>query len=237
MRNVCDIIDRRPFWVPQDMPLHRVAAELAERQLNAVPVCTREGRIIGVVSKTDLAQHYVAMAYQHGLGVERDERAAIAWYEKAAAAGSAHAMSEAGVLFELRRDYARAFEWYSRAASARNAHALFRLGIMYQEGWNVAVDPARGLQLIEQAARLDSSAAQHYLGLLYFQGTRVPKSYVRSYAWLNLAAPKGAQYARTREIVEKHLSAEQLAEAQKLSIEWTDKLSADRLSADKTARK
>lgn len=176
------------------------------------------------------AQHYVAMAYQHGLGVERDERAAIGWYEKAAAAGSAHAMSEAGVLFELRRDYARAFEWYSRAASARNAHALFRLGIMYQEGWNVPVDPARALQLIEQAARLDSSAAQHYLGLLYFQGTRVPKSYVRSYAWLNLAATKGAQYARTREIVEKHLSAEQLAEAQKLSIEWTDKLSADKLA-------
>jgi hypothetical protein len=176
------------------------------------------------------AQHYVAMAYQHGLGVELDERAAIDWYQKAASAGSAHAMSEIGVLFELRRDYARAFEWYSRAARARNAHALFRLGVMHQEGWNVASDPVKALQLIEEAARLDSSAAQHYLGLLYFQGTRVPKSYVRSYAWLNMAAPKGAQYARTRELVEKHLSPEQLAEAQRLSIEWTDKLHADKLA-------
>ena len=176
------------------------------------------------------AQHYVAMAYQHGLGVDQSERAAIEWYEKAAAAGSAHAMSEVGVLFELRRDYARAFEWYSRAAGARNAHALYRLGIMYQEGWGVPADPVKALQLIEQAARLDSSAAQHYLGLLYFQGTRVPKSHVRSYAWLNIAAPNGAQYARTRELVEKHLSPEQLAEAQKLSIEWTDKLSADKVA-------
>jgi TPR repeat protein len=167
------------------------------------------------------AQQYVAMAYLHGLGVAPDERAALGWYEKAASAGSAYAMSELGVLFELRRDYARAFEWYSRAARGRNAHALFRLGIMYQEGWHVASDPIKGLQLIEESARLNSSAAQHYLGLLYFQGTRVPKSYVRSYAWLNLAAPKGAQYARTRELVEKHLSPEQLAEAQKLSIEWS----------------
>lgn len=58
MRNVRDIIDRHPFWVPDDMPLDCVAAELSERQLNAAPVCTREGRIIGMVSKTDLTQHY-----------------------------------------------------------------------------------------------------------------------------------------------------------------------------------
>ena len=178
------------------------------------------------------AQQYVAMAYQHGLGVEPDERAAIVWYEKAAAAGSARAMSEMGVLFELRQDYARAFDWYSKAARGRDAHALYRLGIMYQEGWNVSSDPVKGLQLIEEAAWLDSSAAQHYLGLLYFQGKRVPKSYVRSYAWLNIAAPKGAQYARTRELVERQLSPEQLAEAQRLSIDWTD-----RLHVDKTARK
>lgn len=58
MRKVRDIIDRHPFWIPDDMPLERVAAELAERQLNAAPVCTREGRIIGMLSKTDLTQHY-----------------------------------------------------------------------------------------------------------------------------------------------------------------------------------
>ena len=115
-----------------------------------------------------------------------------------------------------------------KAAGAGDAHAVYRLGIMHQEGLNVPRDPVKGLQLIEKAAWLDSTAAQHYLGLLYFQGTRVPKSYVRSYAWLNLAAPKGAQYVRTRGLVEKHLTPEQLAEAQKLSMEWTDRLSADR---------
>lgn len=58
MRRVRDVIDRNPFWVPEDMPLEQVAAELADRQVNAAPVCARDGRIVGVLSKTDLTQHY-----------------------------------------------------------------------------------------------------------------------------------------------------------------------------------
>lgn len=58
MRAVREIIDPNPFWVPDDMPLVRVAEELAEHRGNAVPVCTRDGRIVGVLSKTDLAQRY-----------------------------------------------------------------------------------------------------------------------------------------------------------------------------------
>jgi hypothetical protein len=174
------------------------------------------------------AQEYVALAFQYGLGVECDEHAAIGWFEKAAAAGSAQAMSAIGIIFEQRNDYTRAFDWYSRAAQARDAHAIYRLGIMYQEGWNVSRDRARAVQLIEEAAWLDSSEAQHYLGLLYYKGEVVPKSYTRSYAWLNVAAPKGARFLRTRDLVEKHLNAEQLAEAQKLSLEWADRLKAVR---------
>lgn len=58
MRSLREIIDPAPFWVPEDMPVARVAAALAERQLDAAPVVTRGGRLIGMVSTTDLAQHY-----------------------------------------------------------------------------------------------------------------------------------------------------------------------------------
>ena len=58
MRSVREIIEPHPFFVPEDMPLVRVAEELSSRQISAVPVCTREGRIIGVLSKTDLTQHF-----------------------------------------------------------------------------------------------------------------------------------------------------------------------------------
>jgi TPR repeat protein len=174
------------------------------------------------------AQEHVALAYQHGLGVGRDEHAAVGWFERAAAAGSRQAMTEMGIISEQRHDYARAFDWYSRAAQARDPHAVYRLGILYQEGWTVPRDRARAIQLVEEAAWLGSSEAQHYLGLLYYMGEVVPKSYTLSYAWLNVAAPKGARYVRTRDLVEKQLNSQQLADAQKLSLEWTDKLKAAR---------
>ena len=170
------------------------------------------------------AQEEVAFAYMYGLGVSRDDNAAIRWYEKAASAGSALAMSELGGLFGLRKDYARAFEWYSRASEKRYPFAVFRLGVMYEQGWHVAKDGTKATRLFEDAAWLGSAEAQHYLGLLYFQGQLVPKSFTWSYAWLNLAASKNSTYAKARDLVEKRLTPEQLGEAQRLSTEWAEKL-------------
>lgn len=58
MRTLRDIIDPTPLWVPEDMPLERVAEALAERGSNAAPVCNPSGRLIGVLSKTDLTEMY-----------------------------------------------------------------------------------------------------------------------------------------------------------------------------------
>lgn len=170
------------------------------------------------------AQESVAFAYMYGLGVPRDDDAAIRWYEKAASGGSALAMNELGGLFGQRKDYARAFEWYSRASKKRHPFAVFRLGVMYEQGWHVAKDGTKAIKLFEDAAWLGSPDAQHYLGLLYFQGQLVPKSFTWSYAWLNLAASKNSAYAKARDLVEKRLTPEQLAEAQRLSTEWAEKV-------------
>ncbi len=170
------------------------------------------------------AQESVAFAYMYGLGIPRDDDAAIRWYEKAALRGSALAMNELGGLFEQRKDYARAFEWYSRASEKRHPFAVFRLGMMYEQGWQVAKDGTKAIRLFEDAAWLGSPDAQHYLGLLYFQGQLVPKNSAWSYAWLNLAASKNPAYAKARDLVEKRLTPEQLAEAQRLSIEWAEKM-------------
>jgi predicted transcriptional regulator len=70
MRTLREIVDPDPLWVPADMPLERVAEALAERGLNAVPVCTPNGRIVGVLSKTDLTELY-------GRGVEQVARDAM----------------------------------------------------------------------------------------------------------------------------------------------------------------
>lgn len=58
MRTVGEVMEPHVFWVPTDMPLHRAAEELAARQIGGAPACSPDGRIIGVISLTDLTEHY-----------------------------------------------------------------------------------------------------------------------------------------------------------------------------------
>lgn len=58
MRTVGEIMEPNVFSVPSDMPLHRAAEELAERQISGAPACAPDGRVVGVLSLTDLAEHY-----------------------------------------------------------------------------------------------------------------------------------------------------------------------------------
>lgn len=58
MRTVSEIMEPDVFWVPIDMPLERAAVELSERQISGAPACSPDGRIVGLISLTDLTEHY-----------------------------------------------------------------------------------------------------------------------------------------------------------------------------------
>lgn len=60
MTTVRDIMEPNVFWLADDMPLKRAAQALAERQISGAPVCAREGCIVGILSKTDLAEFHGA---------------------------------------------------------------------------------------------------------------------------------------------------------------------------------
>jgi predicted transcriptional regulator len=46
------------FWLSDDAPLTRAAEMLAEHQISGAPVCAPDGKIIGMFSKTELAEYY-----------------------------------------------------------------------------------------------------------------------------------------------------------------------------------
>ena len=69
MRTVRDIMEPHVFWSPSDMPLERVAQELASRQVSGAPVCAPDGKIVGMLSTTDLAEFYGGA---HELRLARD---------------------------------------------------------------------------------------------------------------------------------------------------------------------
>jgi TPR repeat protein len=54
---------------------------------------------------------------------------------------------------------------------------------------------------------------------MYYNGQGVPPDYVMAYMWYNLAAAQGDEGAITlRSVLEKKMTPEQIAEAQRLSI-------------------
>jgi TPR repeat protein len=101
--------------------------------------------------------------------------------------------SHLGDLYKERRDYGKASEWYQRAAAQGNV------------------------------------SAEGSLGLLYYQGLGVPKDYVLAHMWLNLAAAGLSgpltenlrkSLVKVRDLVEKEMTLDQVAEAQRLAREW-----------------
>lgn len=58
MRPVGDIMETNVHWLPDDMPVDRAAHELVTRRVTGAPVCARDGRVVGVLSTTDVLELY-----------------------------------------------------------------------------------------------------------------------------------------------------------------------------------
>ena len=66
--------------------------------------------------------------------------------------------------------------------------------------------------------------AQWSLGVMYERGRGVPKDSVQAYRWYTLAAGQGDDLAeKFKDFLEKSMTPDQLAEAQRLAREWTAK--------------
>lgn len=158
--------------------------------------------------------------YEFGLNVRADEDEALKWFKKAAARGSTMGMNAAGEIYAKRKDWEESFQWYSKAADLNDALAIFRLGIMHKQGWHVAKNQEKAVELIEKAAKMGHPAAMHFLAILLSKGEGLPKNELHAYMWAILASAKDAQYAKLRDLLEKRLEPSQVAEGQRLATEW-----------------
>ena len=76
--------------------------------------------------------------------------------------------------------------------------------------------------LSASAAEKGDAFAQSQLGLRYAKGEGVAQDYVQAHKWVNLAAADGdVEAAKSRDVFAKLMTAEQVAEAQRLVREWT----------------
>lgn len=88
-------------------------------------------------------------------------------------------------------------------------------------GWGVPEDYTEAFKWYKKAVEQGHAVAQLHLGEIYDKGRGVPKDYVMAYKWCNLAATQGQERAiGLRNKLEKALTPEQIAKAQRLSREF-----------------
>ena len=92
---------------------------------------------------------------------------------------------------------------------------------MYSKGWGVTTDDRLAFYWYKKSAEQGYARAQRSLAALYGLGRGVPRNYVQSYLWESLAAAQGYEQSDERlDALEKRMTPEQIAEAQRLASEW-----------------
>jgi TPR repeat protein len=149
---------------------------------------------------------------------------AINWYRKAAEQGNVDAEFSMALLYSIGSDALNpkseeAVKWYRKAAYRGSPEAEYCLGRAYAEGIGGLVqDDIEAVKWYEKAAQHGHSEAQAALSGAYFQGKGISKDVVMAYVWANVSAGHNNQTALyMRNLIEKQLTAEQVAEGQRLS--------------------
>jgi TPR repeat protein len=146
------------------------------------------------------AQFNLGLMYEKGQGVHQDYAEALKWYRKAAEQGKPKAQTsnrkESDERLGVPQDYVEAVKWYRKAA---------------EQGF---------------------AEAQTNLGIMYFTGQGVPKDYVLAHIWFDLATSrypasekaKRERAEKFRNIAASKMTPAQIAEAQRLALEWKPKM-------------
>jgi hypothetical protein len=127
-------------------------------------------------------------------------------------------MYEFGKVKVVPQDYTEAAKWYRKGAQQGDRQAQFNLATMYANGRGVPHDEAESDRWYRKAAEQGDALAQSLVGSAYLFGRGAPKDFVQAYMWLNLAAHGGDHgAAQSRDGLEPFMTAEEIAEAQRLT--------------------
>jgi TPR repeat protein len=174
------------------------------------------------------AQRNLGSCYYYGIGITENKHEAASWYEKSADQGDSSAQTMLGFCYQngdgLEKDAVKAVSWYRKSANQGNANAQYNMGICCNNGFGLTKDSVQAAKWYQKSAEQGEVGAQFKLGYANYAGQGVPKDVVLAYMWWNLSAVSGdATTKENLEKISKEMTAEQIAEAQRLSREWKAK--------------
>lgn len=170
------------------------------------------------------AQNNLASAYEHGLGLRKDDELAAYWFTRAAENGNPTAQFNLAVMCELGRglvgDLEMAAFWYEKAAEQGFAAAQSNLGGLFRLGRGVPQDYVRAAFWYRKACDQSYPLAEFNLAVMYELGQGVSASLIHAAFWYHRAAEHGEESAREcfADVLKKlEASERQLAESSETS--------------------
>lgn len=141
------------------------------------------------------AQFNLAVLYERGEGVPKDQAKVVELLEKSAAQGYAPAQTGLGWLYQIGngvpKNAAKSFELFQKAAEQGLPSAQVMLGVMYANGEGVKKDVAKSIEWYQKAAEHGFDAAFINLGMMYKMGNGVPQDPAKAAEWFQKGADRG----------------------------------------------
>ena len=138
---------------------------------------------------------------------------------KDAVQGDAEAQYKLGSMYDegegVAADSTEAVKWYRKAAEQGHANAQWQLGYKYEHGSGVALDDAESIKWFRKASERGHAIAQFELAMRYTTGKGVAKDSVEAYKWTLLAQMNGIDVTTYKDLLEKEMTPEQIAQAQR----------------------
>ena len=115
-----------------------------------------------------IAAHHLGKAYQDGLGISTDRKAAAEWFQKSAEAGNTCSAYALGKLLltgveGVPKDIEAAIQLLKDSATQGNSFAQYTLGKLYLLGQEVQADREEALRYFAQAAAQGNTYAQYFI--------------------------------------------------------------------------
>lgn len=139
--------------------------------------------------------------------------------------GEAEAQNQLGIHYSegqgLPQNYQEAKYWFKKAADQGHAGAQVNLGTLYSLGQGAPFSDPMALFWFQKAADQRNALAFAKLGMMYERGRGVSQNLVEAHMWYNLSSAYGEKRAaESRNAVAKHMTTEQVAEAEARAKKW-----------------
>lgn len=161
-------------------------------------------------------------------------REAVRWYRKAAEQGHPAAQYTLALTYRYgdrgtQVNGSEAIKWYLKLAERNPGLGYSSIGYMYAHGEGVRRNGREAVRWLHKGALQGGETAQFLLGHHYATGEILPQNDVQAFAWMAVAATEGYKTAAEwRDALRKRMSAEQVAEAQKLAAELFKRIESSR---------